>query len=72
MAEDNAYVSFLNVEGLNEALKVFDGFEIKGKKLATKHVAEESIVVCFQLFLSVVTSSILGSKATITKAIKIS
>uniref|UniRef100_A0AC34GDD2 RRM domain-containing protein n=1 Tax=Panagrolaimus sp. ES5 TaxID=591445 RepID=A0AC34GDD2_9BILA len=44
ICEDNAYVSFLNVEGLQEALKVFDGFEIKGKTLSTKHVPEESIV----------------------------
>uniref|UniRef100_A0A914Z9E6 tRNA (uracil(54)-C(5))-methyltransferase n=1 Tax=Panagrolaimus superbus TaxID=310955 RepID=A0A914Z9E6_9BILA len=44
ICEDNAYVSFLNVEGLQEALKIFDGFEIKGKTLSTKHVPEESIV----------------------------
>lgn len=53
ITDDQAYLSFLTLEGLQKGLETFNGLELKNKKLAAKHVAEESIVVSDNFKLSI-------------------
>lgn len=68
--ERNGYVSFLKLEDVDSAMKIFDGFQVKGQTLKVKRVADEPIVVRIFIYFEVLLMILQERKVQSPKPLK--